>query len=587
MVRECLPLLRATTSGDKPQWFAGGDDDDEKRGEMDEGMPLLAAIFEGMPPTIFFDYPPEYGCKKRAGRFFLARGAPKMYYMHTNLVHPYNSVLNTLRRAGFKATNSAAKWSLLWSAQPKPEVLRTFNAYQKTNHFPASWHLGRKDLVWRHANRMHRKWGDECDLTPQSYILPEDLGAFNTARESNPKAVWIFKPCNASCGRGIRLLTKDSKLPKKPGVAQRYIANPLLINGHKFDLRIYIVVTSFDPLKVYMFHEGLVRLATTRYSFSHKKLGQRTMHLTNYSINKHAAAYVKNQDEVGADVSSPRNGQLGSTTFSMSPTLSMSPKASRDEGEDREEVEEDDGDRENEDGEEEGEGQQSSDGVPSKWCLADLRQYFKDNGWDFDLTLARIQDLAVKTIISVEPEIVQVLHRGTGPENLNAQLCFEVFGFDVLLDQDLKPWLLEVNVSPSLSSSSPLDRRLKTCLMADVMTLAGFRPFWQKDVEKEKQQVAEARLLGQGQKVVRPARSVTQLQETDLTEFGVEEWALIVLSYEEFMRRGNLEVIFPRPDNVDYYQKFFPTARYRNVVLQKWLARDGREVFHRMKTEGC
>lgn len=119
------------------------------------------------------------------------------------------------------------------------------------------------------------------------------------------------------------------------------------------------------------------------------------------------------------------------------------------------------------------------------------------------------------------------------------------------------------------------------------MTLAGFRPYWQKDVEKEKQQVQEARLLGQGQKVVRPARSVTQLQETDLAEFGVEEWALIVLTYEEFMRRGNLDVLFPRPDNVDYYQKFFPTARYRNVVLNKWLARDGQEVFHRMRTEGC
>merc|ERR1719353_2820788 len=152
----------------------------------------------------------------------------------------------------------------------------------------------------------------------------------------------------------------------------------------------------------------------------------------------------------------------------------MSPKACREDTEEREE-EEEEGDRENEDGEEEGEGQQSD--VPSKWCLADLRQYFKEHGWDFDATLARIQDLAVKTMISVEPEIVQVLHRGTGPENLNAQTCFEVFGFDVLLDQDLKPWLLEVNVSPSLSSSSPLDRRIKTMLCADVLTLVGMRPF--------------------------------------------------------------------------------------------------------------
>ena len=46
--------------------------------------------------------------------------------------------------------------------------------------------------------------------------------------------------------------------------------------------------------------------------------------------------------------------------------------------------------------------------------------------------------------------------------NKNKSACFEVYGFDVLVDAKLRPWLLEVNVSPSLSSSSPLDKQIKT-----------------------------------------------------------------------------------------------------------------------------
>ena len=75
---------------------------------------------------------------------------------------------------------------------------------------------------------------------------------------------------------------------------QRYIKNPLLLNGYKFDLRIYVLVTSFDPLKIYMFKDGLVRLATVPYSTSKASLKQRFVHLTNYSVNKKADTYVKN-----------------------------------------------------------------------------------------------------------------------------------------------------------------------------------------------------------------------------------------------------------------------------------------------------
>jgi len=68
-------------------------------------------------------------------------------------------------------------------------------------------------------------------------------------------------------------------------VISKYINNPLLINGLKFDLRLYVLVTSFDPLKIYIYQEGLVRFASEPYNLSNIKQNAYA-HLTNYSINK-------------------------------------------------------------------------------------------------------------------------------------------------------------------------------------------------------------------------------------------------------------------------------------------------------------
>lgn len=55
--------------------------------------------------------------------------------------------------------------------------------------------------------------------------------------------------------------------------------------------------------------------------------------------------------------------------------------------------------------------------------------------------------------------------------------CFELLGFDVLIDSDLKPWLMEVNLSPSLATDSPLDLKIKSSLFVDTLNLVGFRKF--------------------------------------------------------------------------------------------------------------
>ena len=89
-------------------------------------------------------------------------------------------------------------------------------------------------------------------------------------------------------------------------MVSRYIDNPLLLFGHKFDLRIYVVVTCYDPLRVYVYREGLVRFATEKYAQNvdggvSEDGSNVYAHLTNYSINKKHENYVQNSDATDDD----------------------------------------------------------------------------------------------------------------------------------------------------------------------------------------------------------------------------------------------------------------------------------------------
>ena len=139
----------------------------------------------------------------------------------------------------------------------------------------------------------------EFEITPITYMLPEDYEKFEEDRNTAPDdTLYILKPSASSCGRGIKIVEKRTKLLKKEGyIASRYVMNPHLINGYKYDLRVYVLATSFDPLKVYVFNDGLVRFATEKYTTDPRELKKRYIHLTNFSVNKKAENYVVNKGQ--------------------------------------------------------------------------------------------------------------------------------------------------------------------------------------------------------------------------------------------------------------------------------------------------
>ena len=97
------------------------------------------------------------------------------------------------------------------------------------------------------------------NFLPESYALPAERRALvaamkqGEASQASQARVWIVKPSCRSCGQGISLVTRTIDLPSKfsraPYCVQRYIANPLLIHDTKFDLRLYVLLTSIDPIR--------------------------------------------------------------------------------------------------------------------------------------------------------------------------------------------------------------------------------------------------------------------------------------------------------------------------------------------------
>ena len=207
-------------------------------------------------------------------------------------------------------------------------------------------------------------------------------------------------------------------------VAQRYIQKPLLINGKKFDLRIYVLVTGVAPLRLFMFKDGLVRCATEDFKAPNaSNLHDRCMHLTNYAVNKRSDNYMHNTDEERCDVGSKRS---------------------------------------------------------LRWFLRWLDST-RGPGCGDDLWNKMI-DLCNKALLAALPALAHeyrlTFGRAAGAAGVGSSegggagcCCFEVLGVDVMVDSTLKPWLVEFNHLPSFETDSPLDRGVKMALVGQTLQM--------------------------------------------------------------------------------------------------------------------
>ena len=157
--------------------------------------------------------------------------------------------------------------------------------------------------------RMQKILPDDYNFFPTSYMLPHDYKDFwNETQGKNPRT-FIVKPEDQCQGKGIFLMRDpDLVKPSDQVVVQKYLHKPHLIDGYKYDLRIYVLVNGVNPLRVYVYKDGLARFATEKYKKpDDKNIDNQCMHLTNYAINKASENFVQNTGVNADDVGSKRS----------------------------------------------------------------------------------------------------------------------------------------------------------------------------------------------------------------------------------------------------------------------------------------
>ena len=137
------------------------------------------------------------------------------------------------------------------------------------------------------ASLTTRRAADPAGRFPESFVLPQDKQALEAfAASASAPSLYIVKPIRSSGGQGISV-TADLKdvLGRNDVVIQRYLNQPYLIEGRKGHCRIYCLIASAEPLRAYVYSEGIVRIAPELYDASPERADATSMHVTNTALH--------------------------------------------------------------------------------------------------------------------------------------------------------------------------------------------------------------------------------------------------------------------------------------------------------------
>jgi len=333
-----------------------------------------------------------------------------------------SSALEAFGLEGHCISASLEDAEMLWMRKRYRPQTGKLQPFQLINHFPGETSIISKGLLTGTLKEFDAQAGSEylpmAEFYPESYRLyiPSERAEFfnQLPAVDERENLWIYKPGNDSRGRGIRIMwefdafrreyKKWGKAPIKDkdqqGIIQRYIKNPLLLEGRKSEIRVYWLVVNLDPLQVLVYPEATVRLNSLPYKLD--DFDNQLVHVTNvYQQKKHP-----------------------------------------------------DYDPE----------------VVLKWPFRRLGRYLHEDlgiaGPDYleKQLLPRIREILATVSYAARDKLADHY-----PEQGD---CFAVFGADIIIDDQLKPWLSEVQKGPGLSFGDGVKRKVIPPMLGEAARIA-------------------------------------------------------------------------------------------------------------------
>jgi tubulin polyglutamylase TTLL6/13 len=399
-----------------------------------------------------------------------------------NLEHTvYPAVGRAMQSLAYPIVTDHRITVLFWQdGQVTIDACLRLKPWQFVNHFPGTFAIANKVALARYLERLQKRFPALYAFHPKSYALPGQLSQLQLllGRSSN-LITYIVKPDLGSQGRGIFLVQEPEQLEnfREAAIAQEYVA-PFLINGLKFDFRIYVLIASVDPLRIYIFEEGMARFCTESYRPPQLcNLHEVFRHLTNYSVNKHNRRFQQNETASGSDEASHKR--------SMSSVF------------------------------------------------AEIRR----SGGDADGLRSDIERIVTLTILSAHA-FLRHNYRASFRAPDGRSRCFEILGFDILIDQDLKPWVLEVNQSPSFHCDSGFDLELKENVIGQALRIMDIPfDFFEAIQQRRKERAFEG--------LIPPTRQVLEYSFTRERQVARStQWKLLYPRLDDDDLKSTFEEVF-------------------------------------------
>ena len=376
--------------------------------------------------------------------------------------------------------------SYLFNPEKIKEVVNSLGKYQVFNILFNSNNLGNKLLMYVKYRNLQKLFPEDFQYVPESFILSEDKEILKERFKNYTQTKNDLWIYKPPEGlQGIGIkFMKNGADFLKYSFISRYISNPHLLYNKKYHIRMYVIVTGVLPLKIYIFDEGQVMRAASEYLSELDKIEKLTSMLTNAHQNIGKSGYNPN------------------VTFDTE--------------------------------------------IGSEWTFKTLSKFIERNGGNWTKMWNEIKDISVKTIISNFNDMQNTYLNNF--KHLRSNNIFHRYGFDILFDDKLKPWLLEVNIKPAMELYNKINVRNKIKVETDRLNLMGLIPFnhfTQEPLDKEisyKDDVDEA----------------------------------VQLSLCEFERpHGTLELIFPVKQTLSYYKKFINQPDKYNLALWDYIEKNG------------